>query len=103
MEKHIETMVEEVRSGEAQLFDVREQDEWDAGHLDLSVLVPLSGLKNGAEPQFDKSKKTYLHCRSGNRVWKAKPLLESMGFSSVIALNEGFKDLAKSGVKTADS
>ena len=104
MEKHLEAMVAEIRAGEAQLFDVREQDEWDAGHLQLAQLTPLSGLRSGVGPTNANAKrKTYLHCRSGNRVLMAKPILESMGFETVIALNEGFKDLVKAGLERADS
>ena len=101
MVEHIREMAEELANGRAQLFDVRERDEWAEDHLADAVLVPLSALQQGEEPEGrDKGLKTYLHCRSGNRVWSAKPILEGMGFTHVIALNEGFKDLSKMGLKT---
>ena len=34
---------------EAVLIDVREQAEWDAGHLDAAMLLPLSSLQKDAE------------------------------------------------------
>ncbi len=97
MMEHLEEMKSELEKGEAQLFDVREQEEWDAGHLKLANLVPLSSLNYGEEPQADKNKKTYLHCRSGNRVYSAAPILGQMGFSDVIPLNEGFEELCDEG------
>lgn len=102
MQDHLEVLQKELESGEAQLFDVREQGEWDAGHLTQAKLVPLSALDGGAEPEgVDKDKKTYLHCRSGQRVMMAAPLLESMGFSEVIPLQEGFDDLVSEGFSEA--
>lgn len=102
MNDKITTVVEELKAGEAQLFDVREKDEWNAGHLVLAELVPLSGLQAGVVPeQYDLSKKTYLHCRSGVRVYSAAPLLEQMGFKNVIPLDEGFLELVSEGVERA--
>lgn len=98
MSYDLDDIKDQLEDGDAQLFDVREQDEWDAGHLTQASLVPLSSLSEGMEPEgFDKSKKTYLHCRSGKRVMTAAPLLESMGFSDVVPLDEGFEALMAEG------
>jgi rhodanese-related sulfurtransferase len=98
MSYDLDDMKDQLEDGEAQLFDVREQDEWDAGHLSQASLVPLSSLSEGLEPEgFDKNKKVYLHCRSGKRVMTAAPLLENMGFSDVTPLNEGFEALMAEG------
>lgn len=87
-----------LEDGELQLLDVREQDEWDAGHLSDTVFVPLSGLREGSCPEgLDKSKPTYLHCRSGRRVLEAAPLLEQLGFEKVTPLEEGFEALMAEG------
>lgn len=102
MQEHIKQMVEEINSGEAVLLDVREQQEYDEGHLNTAKLVPLSALQAGQEPpsglDLDKNRKTYLHCRSGRRVYTAAPILEKMGFHNVIPLNEGYIDLKSEGV-----
>ena len=92
----------EINNGAAQLFDVREADEWAAGHLIKAVHVPLSGLKNDVVPEgLDKSKKTYLHCRSGARVQVAAPILEDLGFDEVEPLAEGFDELVDEGFDQA--
>lgn len=102
MTDKIKDIVEELNRGEAQLFDVREIDEWRAGHLVQAELVPLSGLQLGQLPaEFDKAKKTYLHCRSGVRVYSAAPILEQMGFAAVVPLDEGFEELVTQGVERA--
>ena len=95
---HIKKLKEELAAGEAQLLDVREFNEWQAGHLSQAVFVPLSQLEGYQEPDdAEPDVKTYLHCRSGNRVHMAKPILEEMGFEEVIALSEGFEELKSLG------
>lgn len=98
MSELLEELKKELLNNEIQLFDIREKDEWDEGHLKAASFVPLSELRVGLEPEDkDLSQKTYLYCRSGQRVHVAKPLLEEMGFENVIALNEGFEELSSIG------
>ena len=95
--EHLETMKEELASGEAQLFDVREPEEWAQGHLTQAKLVPLSELLEGLPPKADRSTLTYVHCAAGVRVHRAAPTLEAMGFERVVPLSEGFATLAGLG------
>ncbi len=98
----IQKLKDDLKKGKAQLLDVREEEEWEAGHLKIASLVPLSGLMEGQNPQgFDKNKITYLHCRSGHRVFQAAPLLEELGFREVIPLKEGFDELVRLGFEQA--
>lgn len=96
--EHLELLKQELAAGSAQLLDVREYNEWQAGHLKQAQLVPLSQLEGYQEPDdAEMDVKTYIHCRSGQRVQLAKPILEELGFEEVIALSEGFADLAAYG------
>ena len=102
MSAHLEQLKEELANGSAQLLDVREQEEWEEGHLTQATLVPLSQLKEFEEPEnIPSDKKTYIHCRSGGRVQIAAPILEDMGFSEVIPLDEGFAELVSEGFEEA--
>lgn len=94
---------------EAVLVDVREKGEWDRGHLEGAVLLPLSWIK--AESKGDKfaeqvgekvpeKKILYLHCRSGGRVLSATPLLKKAGYD-VRPLQQGFDDLREAGFPVA--
>ena len=94
---HLEDMREELASGEAQLFDVREPNEAEAGMLRDAELVPLSGLQQGYTPKQDKTKLTYVHCAAGIRVHYAAPILEKLGFERVVPLQEGFATLLQLG------
>ncbi|MCH2206594.1 MAG: rhodanese-like domain-containing protein [Lentisphaerales bacterium] len=96
--EHLEILKKELADGSAQLLDVREYNEWQEGHLKEAQFVPLSQLEGYQEPDdAEMDVKTYIHCRSGQRVQLAKPILEEMGFDEVIALREGFVDLAAYG------
>jgi phage shock protein E len=98
--EHIDTLKSELADGSAQLLDVREFNEWQAGHIKQAQLVPLSQLNGFQEPdEADPDVKTYIHCRSGSRVHAAKPILEEMGFSEVISLAEGFEELVSLGLE----
>ncbi len=102
MQNHLKTMLEEVQSGKAQLYDIREEGEWNEGHLKIAKLIPLSTLREYEVPKGeDSAKKTYLHCRSGQRVQMAAPILEEIGFTEVIPLSEGFQELSDEGFEEA--
>lgn len=94
-----------VESGAAILIDVRERGEWDAGHLQIARLVPLSGLPAAAQvgtlgELLPKDKVIYCHCASGRRVLKAADLLRRHGYD-VRPLKEGYEELARSGFPKA--
>ena len=97
----IEEMKRKVLQGKAQIFDVREREEWERGHLEIAKWVPLSTLQKGEEldPSIDRSLLTYLHCESGRRVNLAAPLLETMNFEEVIPLKNGFEALVRAGME----
>lgn len=92
------------------LVDVREQKEWDEGHVEGAVLVPLSELtKRAADPKYEdellkrfpKDRTVYCHCRAGKRALLAVPLLEKLGYN-VKALKPGFEELIQAGFKKAE-
>lgn len=98
----LETVKKNINGAKAVLVDVREQSEWDSGHIDEAVLVPLSGLKKGDKPDsIAKDKIAYLHCRSGRRCLAAADILKKLGYD-VRPLKAGYNDLLKAGFKQAD-
>lgn len=98
----LDTVKKKIGDDDAVLVDVREQSEWDSGHIDDAILVPLSGLKNGDKPDsLDKDKIAYLHCRSGRRCLAAADILKKLGYD-VRPLKAGYDDLLKAGFKKAE-
>jgi phage shock protein E len=106
--KHTTDSIDQVKTsvaaGKAVLVDVREQAEWDNGHLKVASLVPLSLLsKEGAEvpATLPKDKPIYLHCRSGARSLKAAEVLKAKGYD-VRPLEAGYGQLVKEGFEKAE-
>jgi len=82
---------EQVGNG-AVIVDVREPEEWSAGHIPGAVHVPKSYLESrieGAVP--DHEKHVVLYCASGNRsVWAARTLIDDLGYEHVESMTGGF-------------
>jgi phage shock protein E len=106
--KHTTDSIDQVKTsvagGKAVLVDVREQAEWDNGHLKVAQLVPLSLLsKDGAAipATLPKDKPIYLHCRSGGRCLKAAEILKAKGYDAR-PLEQGYGQLVKDGFEKAE-
>jgi molybdopterin/thiamine biosynthesis adenylyltransferase/rhodanese-related sulfurtransferase len=73
------------------VVDVRETEEWAAGHLPGAVHVPRSALESrieGAAP--DRSVPVVLYCASGNRsAWATRSLTEDLGYENVSSMTGG--------------
>lgn len=67
------------QAGEIQVLDVREQEEYDARHLDGVTLLPLSVLAERYS-ELDKNQPFYVICRSGKRSARACLFLEKKGY-----------------------
>jgi len=73
-------LVKALREGKVALIDVREPNEWDAGHVEGSVLHPLSSFDPERLP---KSLPLVLICRSGNRSMTALNRARAAGFTEI--------------------
>jgi sulfur-carrier protein adenylyltransferase/sulfurtransferase len=84
--------VREQASNGAVLVDVREPEEWAAGHIPGARHVPKSYFESrieGAVP--DRDQHVILYCASGNRsAWAARTLIEDLGYEHVESMNGGF-------------
>lgn len=67
------------QAGEIQVLDVREQEEYDALHLEGVTLLPLSELLE-RYTELDKAQPYYVICRSGKRSARACQFLEEQGY-----------------------
>lgn len=106
----LKTVAKNLAGKKAVLLDVREQREWDRGHLKAAKLLPLSKLRKAAgQPKemkrlvkgLPKKGIIYCHCRSGGRVLIAAPILRKLGFT-VRPLSAGYRDLLKAGFVKAE-
>ena len=64
------------------VVDVRESDEYVAGHISGAVHIPLSTIPV-RHSELDKTQTQYLICEAGGRSAQAGMFLESQGFDVV--------------------
>ena len=74
--------------GELQVLDVREQDEWDAGHIPGSVFDPYHDIR-GIPDGIDPAEPVAVICGSGQRSAVAASLLQRYGADRVIHVVDG--------------
>ncbi len=102
----LETIQKATVAKEAILLDVREEDEWKAGHVKGATFLPLSKLKESDQAsvlkKLPKDKVIYTHCRAGRRSVAAAELLEKWGYD-VRPLKPGYEDLVKFGFESEKS
>jgi rhodanese-related sulfurtransferase len=81
--------------GDGWLLDVRESDEWTAGHAPGAVHIPLGEIaERSAEIPADKT--VYVICRSGNRSGRVAAALNNAGWQAVNVAG-GMQDWAAAG------
>ncbi|MGB5622142.1 MAG: rhodanese-like domain-containing protein [Gammaproteobacteria bacterium] len=83
------------------LIDVREPDEFAAGHIPGSLNIPRGVLEAEVSPVpemggetaavlADKQRPICLYCRTGGRSALAADALQNMGFTDVVSLAGGY-------------
>ena len=70
-----------VESGEAQLIDVREDYEWEAGRIAGAVHMSLEGLPLRTD-EIDKDRPVIFQCRVGNRSAFAMEAFRNGGYDA---------------------
>ena len=67
------------------ILDVREQDEYDSGHIPGAVLLPVGTIDEttAAEVIPEKDSTVLVYCRSGNRSKTASSTLAELGYTSI--------------------
>ncbi|GAA3804736.1 rhodanese-like domain-containing protein [Streptomyces phyllanthi] len=90
-----------LQAGTAALLDVRETDEFRAGHVPGALHVPLSRLSGGTA-SIPTEHALVLICRSGNRSQRAAALLAERGVAAVDVVG-GMRDWAARGLPVEDA
>ena len=70
---------------DAIVLDVREQDEFDAGHIPGAILLPVGTITADTAAAVIPEKDTVVlvYCRSGNRSKMASAALAELGYTEV--------------------
>ena len=96
-----------VAQKKAVLVDVREKSEWDKGHVDGAIFLPLSELRDDPDAKalakrLPKDRILYTHCVVGKRSLTAANILEKFGYEAR-SLKPGYKELLEAGFKKASA
>lgn len=75
----------DIRPGEVRILDVRNDREWESGHVPGAIHIPLGQLELRAD-ELTGDRPLAVHCRSGARSAMAASLLHRLGFTEVIDL-----------------
>jgi rhodanese-related sulfurtransferase len=83
----------------AVLIDVREDNEWAAGHAAGAVHLGKGVIERDVETAIpEKGAKLVLYCGGGFRSALAADALRQMGYTDVISLDGGWGAYQKSGL-----
>src|SRR5689334_24006810 len=90
---------QEIEGGEVVLVDTREPHEYQEAHLEGGKLVPPGLLADEiATAAPDKSARTILYCRSGNRSAIAAAQLQQLGYENVASMSGGILQWQEQGL-----
>ena len=82
------------------LVDVREDNEWSAGHVKGAVHMSKGTIERDIETKYpDKSAKLVLYCGGGFRSALVADNLQKMGYTNPISLDGGWRVLKESGLE----
>lgn len=87
-----------VEAGEVAVVDVREDWEYEEGHIPGAVLVPLGSLPERLD-EIPTDQPVVLVCRSGNRSGQAYRFLRDQGFGNVHNMTGGMNDWETLGLE----
>jgi hydroxyacylglutathione hydrolase len=76
------------RAADMQILDVRDQGEWDAGHIEGSIHTPYYEVR-GIPEGIDPSQPVAVICSSGQRAAPAASLLRKYGAEEVLHVVDG--------------
>lgn len=91
-----------MRDQGAFILDVREPDEWNAGHIPGATLIPLGELESRLN-ELPRDQQIVVVCRSGNRSATGRDILLDAGFTDATSMAGGMNDWTSQGLPTVTS
>jgi rhodanese-related sulfurtransferase len=81
-----------------EIIDVRDPDEYAAGHIPGARLVPLDVLRADPDAALSRDAPLVFVCASGNRSLSAAKLAERFGYAQIYNLDGGTRAWARAGL-----
>ncbi len=88
-----------LREAGAFILDVRQPEEWTAGHIPDATLIPLGELASRVA-EVPKDRQVVVVCRSGNRSAQGRDVLLGAGFPAVASMAGGMNGWTAAGYPT---
>jgi hydroxyacylglutathione hydrolase len=88
-------------AADLQIADVRRPAEWEEGHIEGALPLPLNQLAT-AMRQLDPGRPVAVHCKGGYRSAIAASLLRRAGFRQVVNVAGGFDAWKAAGLPVAE-
>lgn len=91
----------QLAAGQVLLLDVREPDEYQAGHLAGAINVPrglLAFRLSGDAMLGDTGRQVLVYCKTSGRAALAALVMQQMGFAHVVSMAGGFDAWAAAGL-----
>lgn len=85
-----------VDMGGAMLIDVREVDEYAAGHLPGAVNIPLRTLGANLD-KIPTDRQVFIYCQSGYRAALATSAMHMLGYDNVVSFPPSYKGWTEAG------
>lgn len=82
------------------VIDVREQHEYDAGHIPGITLIPMGTIPDRLA-EIPTDKEVIVTCRSGNRSGQVTQFLRDQGFTNVHNMDGGILAWEAAGLEVA--
>lgn len=101
-----EATIEDVRQwldqgDDFSLIDVREESEWDRGHLPGAIHLSKGVIERDVENTIpEKSRTIVLYCGGGFRSALAADNLQKMGYKNVVSMDGGWRAWVEAGYPT---
>lgn len=71
------------------ILDVRTKKEFDMGHIEGALNIPINELRDNFD-KLDRNSKIVVHCRTSYRSYQAYLILKNSGFENVWNLNGSY-------------
>ena len=95
-----ERIAQQQAPGDLNLIDVREDNEWEAGHLPSALHLGRGVIERDIEQHFpDFDTELILYSGGGYRSVLTAESLQKMGYTNVISMDGGFRGWSEAGLR----
>ena len=88
-----------IASSNIDVIDVRDHEDWAAGHIPAARVVPLDILREDTAREVDPNRAVLFVCARGVRSLNAAKMAERLGYEHVYSLDGGTTAWQRAGLE----